>query len=353
MIFQRKFCLVKFVFTLVFALNLLVVKAQDCTQLLTQAQAWYKDGKLELIEKSLVKCIPDGFLNKVELVSAYELMIKTYIFTNRSEIADSLTAIVLKIDPEYDVFASTHPEEYISLFQTYQRYPKYLISLMAGLNYSIVEGIDDYSFSSPSDKGKFTGKLGFQLGFMGSTSLSDYSRIRIALNYQVLNTQYIQPLFDFAELSVLEKQNVLYIPITYQYNFEPWNVNDKNTFYAFGGIAPRILLSSVAQADRANLQGTAPDVEFFDVDFKTLRPGITWTLNAGLGGKYRIGSNYLIAELGFQYGFNNQSKKGQRLSNQQLIYELGYIDDNYRLHNLMIQIGYQKAIYKPKKLKRK
>ncbi|GAB4477617.1 MAG: hypothetical protein OHK0057_27540 [Thermoflexibacter sp.] len=353
MIFKRIFCLVKFLLVFTLTTNAYFSQAQDCTQLLTQAQAWYKEGKLEEIEKSLVKCIPDGFLNKVELVSAYELMIKTYIFTNRSEIADSLAAIVLKIDPEYDVFASTHPEEYISLFQNYQRYPKYLFSMIAGLNYSIVEGIDDYSFSSPSDKGKFTGKLGFQLGLMGSTSLSDYSRIRLGLYYQVLNTQFVQPMFGFAEMTVLEKHSVLFVPITYQYNFEPWDVNDKLTYYAFGGFAPRILLSAISQMDRANLAGTSPDVELFDVNVKPLRPGITWTLNAGIGAKYRIGSNYLIAELGFQYGFNNQSKKGQRLSNPQLIYELGYIDDNYRLHNLMVQVGYQKAIYKPKKLKKK
>lgn len=343
----------KYIFPFFIVFFSLQLKAQDCIELLKQSQSWYKDGKLENIENSLAKCIPDGFLNKLELVTAYELMIKTYIFTNRAQLADSLTAIVLKINPEYDVFASVHPEEYIALFQTYQRYPKYLVSLIAGLNFSVVNGMDDYSLSSPSDKGKMKGKMGFQLGGMGSTALSDYSRLRVGFHYQVLNTEFIQPLFGFAQLSILEKQSVLYIPISYQYNFEPWSVNDKLTYYAFGGFAPRLLLNSLADTDRTNLLGTAPDVEFFSVNFKPLRPSITWTLQGGVGGKYRIGSNYLFAELCLQYGFNNQSRKGQRLSNPQLIYELGYIDDNYRLHNLMIQIGYQKAFYIPKKLKRR
>jgi hypothetical protein len=73
---------------------------------------------------------------------------------------------------------------------------------------------------------------------------------------------------------------------------------------------------------------------------------------AGIGSKFRIGSDFLIVEARYNRFILNSVNIENRYSNRELLYKYGYVDNDFRMDNFSLTIGFEKSFYKPRKKKK-
>ena len=115
---MRRFRLTHYlVFSFVFSVFTLInvnLKAQDCTETLTQARNLFNEGVIESIPQMLEACIENGF-NKEEKVQAYKLLIQAYLFEDNIVEAENTLLKLKKTNPVYEIDCEKEVFEFIRM----------------------------------------------------------------------------------------------------------------------------------------------------------------------------------------------------------------------------------------------
>src|SRR5690606_1268010 len=82
---------------------------------------------------------------------------------------------------------------------------------------------------------------------------------------------------------------------------------------------------------------------------ESLRNMFNVSVVAGLGAKFRLGRNFLIVEARYNRFLLNSVNKTNRYSNPELVYQFAYVDNDYRMDNFSLSVGFEKSFYKPRK----
>jgi hypothetical protein len=125
-------------------------------------------------------------------------------------------------------------------------------------------------------------------------------------------------------------------------------------YVAFGPSIGYMLSSSFL--GETNVDG-GDNVSGASIDNTDSYKKINFSLVLAGGFRYRIGSIYVAADLRYVHGFNNivdGSKRYQNTEeNNQLIYEYGYINNDFSIRSFMLNVGVVYPYFKPKKLIKK
>ena len=82
-----------------------------------------------------------------------------------------------------------------------------------------------------------------------------------------------------------------------------------------------------------------------------MRSKINYGLIGSLGVKYKVKAGYWFLDAGYSHSLSSAVNPEDRYSNSELLYEYHYVDDNFKVSNIFVSIGYKRLFYKPKKLK--
>jgi hypothetical protein len=317
-----------------------------CTQTLNKAQKSYEAGRLSEIPGMLQPCLEKGF-ERAEKLQALHLMVLAYLFLDQDQNAEATLLRLLKEDPEYKVNEALDPAEFVNLYNRYRTVPIINVGFRAGLNGTYIFPLVPYEVDNrTSTKSKYQSSIGFQFGINTDILIKKNFQLAADLLFTGKKYQYTNVLLDYSKLTFKETQNWLELPIQLKYTFGKQKLRP----YVQAGGSVGLLLTSSASVSRVDNISQSNLAVGPDINTKSLRTSINYAALVGGGLRYKIGYGYAVLDVRYAIGLKNATKISNRYSNTDLVYNYGYISDNFLINNLMVSLGYYKSIYKPKKI---
>lgn len=361
----------------------------DCQ--LDQAKQWYEEGALEKIEGIEACAKNPKSMSREKRLEALELLTESYLYRDKIGAADNIFKELLRVDPLYT--PDTAGESYqsydlIYLSKSYSRKPIFSMYFGGGTNFTMVEQLENYgtdNTSGVSDRETYlrefvlgaNGSIGFEVSVwknfdlaidatFGFRTYAYADSMYIAANelnptgQQVnseLGTRSGSPLL-YSTLQFNENQFWIDVPLMVRYNIDAF----KGFLpYVYVGIAGNFLIH--AELDRAertteqepiNAGGevvrppTRP-ISLTPTAETSLRTMVNVSMVAGAGVKFRLGRNFLYADFRYTRMFLNSVNLQNRYNNNQLAFQYGHVDNDFRMDNYAITVGFVKAFYTPRK----
>ena len=338
-------------------------QSNECEQTLSQAAEEFNAGHFYGIPSLLKSCIERNELTNEQRVRAYLLLCQAYLIIDDPIAAEDSYLKLLKADPEYVATYEKDPVDIVYLSKKFTTTPVFTPHIRIGGNTSIYRTIYDIDTQSTPDKVKHSLKPGFQFGTGVDWNINDNVSLcaNFILSFKAFKTIRSQ-ISQHDNLTVTEKQVWFDVPVFLKYS------GSKGSIRPFGyiGGALNFLGSSKASMVFLNLSpstGSQTPSEPPDVDFKYLRRSISRSLVIGGGVRYKIGKDFLFADLRYMAGLSNLVKRNiystdpgipptpKELQNNNRLSSNRYVDGFFRLDNVSLSIGYIKPLYDPRKIK--
>lgn len=326
--------------------NIVEDEESSCVAKLKRAQELYELGKIVGLETQFLDCLEKGF-NKEEKVQAYKLLVISNLYDDHLEKADDAFINLLKTDPEYKPNPVDDPKEFVHMFNKFRTEPIFSIGVKAGANLTSVNVLYTFGVNDADDiPGEYEGQYNIQFGLTSDILIKNNFQVNVeALIYQK-KISYSADLYDFTQLQADEKQTWLEFPVSLKYNFTQTRFRP----YVNAGMSFGLLMSAESElvrtiSEKENVTGPS-------VDVKDQRRTFIYSPFINIGGKYKVGYGYFFLDARFNLGIRNSVDTKDRYINDELLYRYGYLDDDYKLNNYTVSIGYIKNFYKPKKLKK-
>lgn len=315
--------------------------SQDCSVKLRDAENLFNAGIVEEVPPLLESCLVDGF-TKAEEHSAYQIIIRSYLFDDKIELAEATMMEFLKKNPEYEILP-TDNADFVYLFNKYKVTPVLQISANFGSNFTFMSIIDAQSVSGqPFPKDYSNENLSFATGLEAKIRLSEKFELGTGLDYSQITFRVTEPFLKYSIANSPETQVRIEVPILGYYfpkqygGFSP---------YIKAGAAASMDISSIASQSSSNTDAnnvipkTGPDEKLTDS-----RQFIETIAIVGIGCRYKLPRSYIFVDISGRFGTLDQSKPGE-LTNSQWFY--GVSDDRFRINNIRFNIGYTYIFYKP------
>ncbi|GAA0192039.1 hypothetical protein GCM10009122_54770 [Fulvivirga kasyanovii] len=321
-----------------------------CTQTLRQARTVYDEGRIHELPALLESCLKNGFTDD-EKTEAYRLLVLAYLYLDEAEKADEAMLALLRHNNQFQINPQADPAEFINLYNSFRTKPIFSYGIKGGGNISLVNVLSNYGVHDQrTTMGEYTPAPGYVVGGMievivrknltlsGELTLAGYN---LDYSNSFSNVDSVNRFIESQEIT--ETQTWLSVPITVQYQFAGGKFNP---YVLLGGSANYLFSSSF----KGETQTSIENFEGATVDLTDQRNKINFSAIAGAGIKIKVGKNHFVAEARFNYGILNQVKEENRLSNQELIFDYGYVDDDFKLNSFSVSLGYLLPKYNPKKL---
>lgn len=343
------------------------LQAQDCNAALNEALTKYESGQITSIDLS--SCLKTKSLKRAKLIDAYELMTEVALYQDSTEQAHAYFERLLFYNPLFKIDSLNNSYDLIYLAQTYNRRPFLILNAAVGINMTHVQLLQSYGVDNirrPADsyfplQTGLSGRFGLSLPVGSHLELS--TELAMAFrryNYtdsMLISVNSQNPTGSgellYSDLRLVESQFWLSLPLCIQYNF-----TEKKRLlpYVYGGASVDWLLqASLNGARRANSAGLAGGDEVrinLMENQQSQRANFNFSLMAGLGTRLRVGRNFLFFDLRYQANFLNIVNPDNRYANKELLYNIGFIDNDFRTRNVSFSVGFAKALYTARRKRR-
>lgn len=326
---------------------------RDCDENLNQARRYYELGQIEKVPAVLNKCLEEGF-NKTQKSEALELLVLTHQYDNKPFEAEDTYLELLKHDPEYEVNEANTPFELLRLYKTYHAPPVYSIGLIAGINSTFGQRIQSYNLGNAEDDLSEYGAdgLGFQVGLTLKRYISKDFELNLNVLYNNLRFERTLNQLEFSNIVYREDQQQLLFPVSIIYDIE---LGKFSPYIRLGG-GVSYMFTSEATIERLYGQsniGNLPNVTGPPIDILGQRNNVNFFSTAGIGLKYKVPRGNIILDVRHNWFFLEQNRPSKRFENNILVYEYHYIDDDFKLGNVALSLGYTYSFHKIKLVKKK
>lgn len=320
------------------------LSAQDCAVNLRNAEELFGAGRVEEVPALLESCLESGFTAAEEL-SAYKLIIRSYLFDDKTDMAEAMMLEFLKKNPEYEI-SPTDNTDFIYLFNKFNVKPVIQLGLKAGINYTYIMGKENLSVSGEAAGTDYKNEnFTIALGGLVKYKINDFLEAGIELDYSETSFNNSEEFLSYGIVSYNEKQRRLESTVNVYY--EPRDFNGFIPYFKAGaGVAYNISTtasSTFYNSDVNNpFERAGPEVNRVDS-----RNRSDILIAAGMGCKYKLPSGYVFFDLDTRAGLMNQSIPGVP-ADQELYYF--FTDDRFRLNVMRASLGYIFIIYKPERI---
>ena len=210
---------------------------------LKTAQSLFDKGQVEHVPSMLQECMKSGF-NREESLAAYKLLIQSYLFEDKLEMADSTMLAFLKKNPEYQISQTDH-SSFVHLFNNFKVKPVVQISVHLGTNMPFLTFINSMSTSSePGKKPYSTNVLNLFTSVEAGFELTKKLKLNIEGGYSQLSFTNVENFMGFEKISYTESQSRLELPVSVTYDVATIG---KFTPYCRLGFGPAITLGTTAK----------------------------------------------------------------------------------------------------------
>lgn len=338
-----------------FAQEINASRDTDCEQILIQADDEFNAGRFYGIPSLLKTCLDNGNFSNEQQVRAYLLLAQAYLILDDPIAADDSYLRLLRADPEYVANTARDPIDVYYLSKKFTSVPVFTPHLRIGLNTSLPRPIHENPTSGTPTDTKYILKVGFQFGGGMDWNLNNHWSICAEGNYSYKAfKQETKVYFDADEQVIVEKQNWFDIPMYLKYSDDSGRIRP----FGYAGFAINLLLSA-----------RGPDWEFTNnnsdgAGSSRIASGTTEVLTSkrnfinrslvfGGGAKYKIGKDFIYADVRYMAGLSNLTNLENNFYTDgnfdQSIAKYAYVNDLFRLDNFSLSFGYIHPIYNPRK----
>ncbi|MBL0744320.1 porin family protein [Chryseolinea lacunae] len=331
------------------------ILAQDeCELTLSRALEEFNEGHLYGIPGMLSGCIEKN-QNSEWRQRAYLLLAETYLLLEDPLGAEQSYLNVLRANPEFVPDQNRDPIDLVYLSKKFTATPIFSFWAQAGPNVSPVRVIHDVSIGGEAGtKQKYNLKLGYQGGAGFDFNYNERISVSAGLNFtSTVFKHTTQNLFgqnkDIVEM--VDRQSWLTVPIAIKYCDDVGKIRP----YGFIGFSVQAMITDKASIKIFNRDSklgeelSSSDKQSPSLNFKDKRQTFNQSLFVGGGVRYKYKLDYFFVDLKYSLGFRNVVSADHRYDD--ITYRWTYVDDDFRLDNLTLSIGYVHPFYKPRKLK--
>nr|WP_271711581.1 porin family protein [Marinigracilibium pacificum] len=226
---------------------------------------------------------------------------------------------------------------------------------MLGVNFTRPNVLMNYSLDNPElTDATYRMRAGYQVGLVFEFYLSKKISVQTGPQFNRLSYEYQESKLGFVTENFIENQNRISLPVTFKYEFN----GEKYKPYIRLGAEFSYLMSAEANVERfdsLNTEDGNRGVRGPSVDLSDQRVSMNWSLIGGAGVRMKdvLGKGYLFVDFRYSYGMWNIVNTENRYNNAELKYDYTHLDDDLKLNNFMLSIGYTVPVYRPKLKKRK
>lgn len=338
----------------------------NCTQTLRLMRTTYEQGRLHELPAMSDACLAaaegKGF-TKEERKEAYRLLTLTYIYLEEPEKADESMLKLLETEHFYEVNTAIDPAEFVALFNKFRHDPIFRYGIKLGGNMTLPATSTYHNIGSTAGgKGSYSLAGNIQITLMFEKDMPYLKKLIVLApeiswtnrnygysnpNLGTLDTDPGAPVSSISNQEFSFKQQWLDVNGIVQYKLR----NTLSRQYYVGlGPGASLLLGSSNQASTTIGTGaqkytvTGPAVD----DAKSYNK-IVYSITLVAGAKLKFGGLYLTGDIRYQYGISNVVNATSR-TNSEIAFDYwgGYND--YRMSNIMFNIGVLIPKFTPKKL---
>jgi opacity protein-like surface antigen len=323
-------------------------QGNTCEGQLSAATAEFNAGRFYGIPAMLKPCIDKGFTRE-QRQRAFLLLTQAYLLLDDPIGADNSYLEVLRANPEFLADTARDQIDVVYLSKRFTASPIFSLSGKAGGNFAPVQVISTINSSGEQGvKNDYKVRIGFQIGGGIDWHISEQLAVTAELTYALTSYKKNQVKFNDDLEEFTDKQNWLNIPFGIKYTFR---IREELRPYAIAGYAFNILFNDRGQIEISKRDGTASfDESSPELSFNSYRRRINTSFFVGAGAKYKVGVNFIFAEMRYNFGLTNVVTPTTTYTGPAQDY--GHVDDYFRLDNFSISIGYIKPLYKARKVKR-
>lgn len=309
---------------------LAAAQTDSCIIRLKNAGSSFDQGNYDQTIATLNATLKDCDLSKSDQIDANKLLILSYLAIDNLEAADKVAASIMKIDPEFKPDKFKDDPKLSALFEKYKPEPTLMAGVSGGINwpninvektYSVVHGDDD------PDLGTYESEIRYQLGAQIEQRV--YQNLWAELGLQYRQTSYRHNLNNVQEttISYNEKLNYLGVPLSLKY----YILNYPLTPYVQAGADFSWLLQALSTTSR----GEESDL----VDRTELRNSYMTGFFGAAGVSYAFRGFRVFGDFRYVYFHDLVNKEGTRYADEVNLYKYYYIDDDFRMNNLQVNVG--------------
>jgi hypothetical protein len=339
-----------------------------CQEQLSRARRLYEEGRLEEVEGILESCMHSTSMSRPIRREMLALLQEVYIFLDDRSMADSVHLELLRLDPFFRQNVEIPEVRYLqNSFETYpvatyglrlgaylfsrpiidQHYTAFPDLSVGGVTYKR-RNDDQYGWTANAD-------ISFNL-FRSSIELATgigLSNIYMRRNFTFLNARTLSGEQLPADLSFLERQRWTQIPLLIQVNGLPRSKIIQSRFipYLLVGGSWEFMVKHAAQAigPEINFPGDVDDRSASIIPTGDQRRRFNFAFLAGLGGKFRFKQSFVLLDVRYHRLLQNVADGTDRFANERLLNTFNYVDNDFKLYSLNINVGAGLFLFRSKK----
>lgn len=335
----------------------LLAQKKDCEETLNLAASEFEAGRFVGLPTILKQCLDNGF-SQEQKVRAYLLLAQAYLILDDPKSAEKSYLQLLKADPEYIANPVHDPIDVYYLSKKFTSTPIFTPHAQLGINTSLPRTIYNINTSTKPDQlsTKNIFKPGYQLGVGLDWNISSQWSLCTGISFSAKDFKTV--LNDNnagTRLTVTEKENWFDIPLYLKYQVDSGKIRP----FGYVGVAANLLVGTNLTLDGVHRidytptsQGTQQISQGPDATVTFKRNFLNRSLVFGGGVKYKLGKNFIYADVRYMAGLTNLTKNSYTTSNgkfDQLLTQYGYTSSFFRLDNLSISVGFVRPLYNPRK----
>jgi hypothetical protein len=318
----------------------------DCGAVLNTAIEEYNAGHFSGISSLLNDCL--GNFSREQRERAYMLLTQTYLLLDDPFAAEQSYLKLLQANPEFLADENRDPIDVVYLSKKFTATPLLSWYLNIGSNVSTVTVLNPYTARGTEYQAKdYAIRPGLQFGGGLEYNFNDNIVVGTELNYVFTSFRVTQAFDGNDSDEVIDRQNWFNVPIILKYAVNKGKMRP----YGYVGYSLNFLLRDVLNVTLSN-EGNFTTAESPDINYTKHRKMVNRALIFGGGVRYKVGLDYFFADLRLSVGSTNLSKPETRYEDENDFRLYGYIEDDFRLNNAYLSVGFVHPLYKPRKLKK-
>jgi len=307
--------------------------SQDCDQIFSEAQDLYKQGKFAAVLEKVKEC-KEGTDQNIEW-KRYRLQALAHLGNLDDDYAREAAFKMMDLSPSYTPDLLKDPNDFIQLINSITVIPKFSLggALSIGTNWTFPKVEHAYMINSQTKT--YTGKNSYQFGFSSGYQFNQFLGLNASLT--AFSKSYNLEMTSAAwETNVKEKLTYLMLPVNLR--FTPEFTSRIRPYAQFGFYADYLLYTDNSYEANYLPTGDQFKLEHISSIDRRNRSDFGWT--TGLGASYRKGDGQLFIQMSYFNAFGTITKEGTRYDNPELAQDYYYLDDDLKLNNLSIGVGY-------------
>lgn len=332
--------------------------AQDeCEIVLSRATEEFNAGHFQSIAELLKDCIAKND-NREWRQRAFLLLAETSLLLDDQSGAEATYLNVLRANPEFVTDEKRDPIDLVYLSRKFTADPIFEWRAFIGPNTSVVRVIHDVRpGGEPYSKEHYKLRMGWQIGGALAFNYNQFLSASVGFGLQQAPFRHeTTDLFGVNKdiVDLIDRQTWISVPFSVRWS------ESKGKFrrYVYAGYAYNYLLADRADVEINNRDGqvveelTSFEKSISNINLRPNRNARNSAVFLGVGVKYKYKLNYFYLDARYAFGLKNVADINQRFSSLPDGLPFPYVDDDFRIDNVLLSVGYIHPLYKPRKLRK-